>query len=176
MAVPPAGGGLHIMGCVKPSSIMFHAALLCTVMLPACCPLTGNAAAWSFATKRPADAALVGKYRADWTIRFVNTEAWKRGTVDLRADGTVSLADFPIIPDGYGLLSTPQEPATLSGEGRWSIEENEVGDATYYTVVLTVDGTTSTVRVWHNSPPHKLWIQVGDWDAGDGVLFRPVRP
>lgn len=142
--------------------------------LAGCCPLTGNAAAWSLATKRPGGGALVGSYLADWILAASN-DTWKRGQIELLSDGTARVTDFPIISSQYGVFSTPGAPATLSGEGRWRVEEETVGTTACFNVVITIDGVDHSVRVWHNTPPHELWIQVGDEDNDDGVLFRPVR-
>lgn len=153
---------------------MTRVAFLIMLTLAACCPLTGNAAAWSFATKRPEDAALAGTYRADW-ILSASDDSWKCGQIELLSDGTAKVIDFPIISSEYGVYSTPKEPATFSGEGRWKVDEENTGDTTYFNVVITIDGGDNTVKVWHNAPPHELWIQVGDEDSGEGVLFRHVH-
>ncbi|HEX2839307.1 MAG TPA: hypothetical protein VHN77_14410 [Phycisphaerales bacterium] len=152
---------------------MIRLAFLFILTLSSCCPLTGNAAAWSFATKRPEDAALVGNYKADWILRASN-DTWKRGHVDLRSDGTATVTEFPVISSDYGFDAVPKEPVVFSGEGRWKVGEEKVGEQSFFNVIITVEGTPYTLTVWHNTPPHELWIQVGDEDAGEGVLFRRV--
>ncbi len=134
----------------------------------------GNPASWSFATTQPKEADLIRVYAGQWILNNVDCTEWKPSNVELREHGVAVLQDIPLLldSDSEWALEKGTEPPRFTGNGTWTVEST--GDG--YFAVLVVSGEFRTrLTVWHDGPPHKLWIQTGDPDSGTGLLFRPVE-
>lgn len=149
-----------------------------TLPVAGCCCLQpwGNAASWSFATKRPNESDLIGTYRVQpFLSGDLRSAAWPSGRLILAPDNRATFTACPSVDwyDGWnGGTST-----LLDATGTWSVIATPNG---YFEVEFLLNsgeyaGRKINLTVWHNSPKHKLWVQQGDPDQGDGIRFDPVE-
>lgn len=145
-----------------------------TASMVGCRAPWGNAASWSFATKKPSAKNLVGNY----TLRPILDDAasqpkWPDALLQLESNGA---AKFTRCPSYVWLGGAGAAGPDLNGDATWEVVASADG---YFDVRFSLStgeyaGKSIDLRVWHNSSPHKLWVQQGDADNGEGLLFVPA--
>lgn len=132
-----------------------------------------------FFMDRPAETSLVGTYRlTEASKEFLMEREGHENVPDteiiLRADGTISVHDFPrelVVDEGW--QSTGQ---FVSAEGTWSISDDWPGYAIDVNIgagqEMPETSWPSMFSIRRAHFPHVLEFTVGDPDSGESIKFE----